>query len=95
MSGDFESLIEPIENASRPGTLAGLTLAVLQVTPGEPWFLKFILGIGAIMFLFSALFMFFYTIYPMMKRLWTFTAITFLLGLIGSIISSMLLLLLI
>jgi hypothetical protein len=37
--------------------------------------------LGAIMFLLSAFFIFFYSIYPTKRTLWTSAAVTFLLGL--------------
>jgi len=96
MALDFEEkFIKPIINASYPGTLAGLSLAVLQVTAGTgdpPPGLEIVLVIGAMMFLFSAFFIFFYSIYPTRKKLWTGTAITFLFGLFCSILSVFLLL---
>ncbi len=86
MSEDFEKLVKPIRNASAPGTLAALSLAALRI--GEfPWALRMGLLLGAIMFLLSAFFIFFYSIYPTKRLLWTGTALTFLLGLF-SLISS-------
>lgn len=85
--------IKPIINASYPGTLAALSLAVLGVSGrGIPITLKFALSSGAMMFLLSSFFIFFYTIYPTRKKLWTGTAVTFLLGLFSSILSVFLLL---
>jgi hypothetical protein len=92
MAEDFEKFIRPIVNASYPGTLAALSLAVVQVSGKGPISLKIFLLLGAIMFLLSAFFIFFYSIYPTRKKLWTSTAITFLLGLFCSIISAFLLL---
>jgi len=87
-----EKFIKPIINASYPGTLAGLSLATLQVTGKEIHIaLKITLLLGAMMFLFSAFFIFFYSIYPTRKKLWTGTAITFLLGLFWLILSVFLL----
>ena len=100
MSSDFEEkFIKPIINASYPGTLAALSLTVGQITEQVPWeemdanarALKIVLLIGAMMFLFSAFFIFFYSIYPTRKKLWTGTAITFLFGLFCSILSVFLL----
>lgn len=85
--------IDPIINAARPGTLAGLSLSVLKISSGDPFVIRFMLGLGAVMFLLSAFFIFFYTLYPSLRRLWTFTALTFLAGLLTSIMSSILLLL--
>jgi len=94
MAEDFEKkFITPIVNASYPGTLAALSLAVVQASGGGlPISLKIFLLLGAIMFLLSAFFIFFYSIYPTRKKLWTSTAITFLLGLFCSILSAFLLL---
>jgi len=90
-----ERFIKPIVNASYPGTLAALSLAVLQVTAvsGQPtpFSLKITLLLGATAFLLSAFSIFFYSIYPTRKRLWTSTAMTFLIGLFCSIISVLLL----
>jgi len=88
MSEELEKFIRPIINASYPGTLAALSLAVLQVGGKDsPLVLKLVLSMGALMFLFSAFFIFFCSIYPTRKKLWTGTAITFLLGLVWLIIS--------
>lgn len=94
MAEEFEKkFIRPIINASYPGTLAALSLAVLQFGGREsPVALRFILSLGAMMFLLSAFFIFFYSIYPTRKKLWTGTAITFLLGLFLLILSVFLLL---
>ena len=93
MSEEFEKrFIKPIINASYPGTLAALSLAVLQVSgTGVHTTLKAVLLLGAMMFLLSAFFIFFYTIYPTRRALWTGTALTFLLGLGCSITSVFLL----
>lgn len=92
---DLEKFIKPIINASYPGTLAALCLTVLQVTGlrGEnaPIVLKFALLVGATAFLLSAFSVFFYSIYPTRKKLWTATAIMFLIGLF-SLITAVLLL---
>jgi len=80
-----EKFIKPIVNASYPGTLAALSMAVLQVTGlhGEetPFPLKFTLLLGAVTFLLSAFSIFFYSIYPTRKKLWTSAAVMFLVGL--------------
>mgnify|MGYP001198247734 CR=1 FL=1 len=93
MTEEFEKkFIKPIVNASYPGTLAALSLAVLQVGGKDTHAaLKLVLLLGAMMFLLSAFFIFFYSIYPTRKKLWTGTAITFLLGLVCSILSVILL----
>jgi len=84
---EFEQkFIKPIVNASYPGTLAALSLAVLQVTGirGEqiPFVLKFTLLVGSTAFLLSAFSIFFYSIYPTRKTLWTTAAVMFLVGLL-------------
>jgi len=91
-----EKFIKPIVNASYPGTLAALSLAVLQVTgirnPGlTPLTLKFTLLVGSTAFLLSAFSIFFYSIYPTRKKLWTSAAVMFLLGLFALITSVLLL----
>jgi hypothetical protein len=90
---DFEEkFIKPIINASYPGTLAALSLAVLQVTGQQsPLTLKFTLLIGSTSFLLSAFSIFFYSIYPTRKKLWTTTAVMFLVGLFCLIASVLLL----
>jgi hypothetical protein len=89
---EFEQeFIKPIVNASYPGTLAALSLAVLQVTGihGEqiPFALKFTLLVGSTAFLLSAFSIFFYSIYPTRKMLWTTAAVMFLVGLFCLVIS--------
>jgi predicted acyltransferase len=80
-----EKFIKPIVNASYPGTLAALSLAVLQFTAihseQPPFPLKFTLLLGAVTFLLSAFSIFFYSIYPTRKKLWTSAAVMFLVGL--------------
>jgi hypothetical protein len=93
---DFEEkFIKPIINASYPGTLAALSLAVLQVTglsnETTPYVLKFTLLLGATAFLVSAFSIFSFSIYPTRRKLWTTTAVTFLLGLFCLIASVLLL----
>ncbi|MHA2433370.1 MAG: hypothetical protein ACXADO_09105 [Candidatus Thorarchaeota archaeon] len=89
MSGDFEEkFIKPIVHASYPGTLAALNLTVLQVTPVDaPLIIRMIFALGSMTFLLSAFTIFFYTIYPTKKRLWSITALAFLLGLFCSVIA--------
>jgi hypothetical protein len=93
--GYEKRFIEPIVNASRPGTLAGLSLTVLKISAEDPMIFKIVLLIGAIMFLLSSFFIFFYSIYPTRKELWTVTATTFLLGLLCTIASSVIMLILV
>src|SRR6266849_3643591 len=88
MSDDFEErFIKPIINASYPGTLAGLGLAALSITGARSLILTLSLASGALLFLLSAFFFFFYTVLPTRRRYWTACASTFLLGLVASIIS--------
>jgi hypothetical protein len=87
-----EKFIKPIINASYPGTLAALSLAVLQFGGSNLNIaLKMVLLVGAMMFLLSAFFIFFYSIYPTRKKLWRLCAISFLFGLFCSITSVFLL----
>jgi vacuolar-type H+-ATPase subunit I/STV1 len=92
MAEESDKLIKPIRNASAPGTLAALCLAALKLGTEFPHALKMGLLIGAIMFLLSAFFVFFYSIYPTRKKLWTVTAVTFLLGLLSLVSSAVALL---
>lgn len=93
MGGRVEgNLTEPIINASRPCTLAGLSLTVLKFSGDDPLIFQLVLLIGAIMFLFSSLFIFFYTLYPTRRGLWVLTSTTFLVGLFCAILSSIILL---
>lgn len=86
------SFVEPIINATRPGTLAGLSLTILKFSAEDPFLFRLMLLIGAIMFLLSSLFIFFYSVYPMKKNLWMLTSVTFLIGLCCAIASSVMLL---
>jgi hydrogenase-4 membrane subunit HyfE len=91
MADNFEEkFIKPIINASYPGTLAGLALAVLQITTNIPWYTRDVLLTGALTFLLSAFFLFFYTIYPARKRFWTIAATAFLIGLFCAILATLL-----
>ncbi len=93
-----ERFIKPIVNATYPGTLAALSLTVLQVTglSGQPtpFALRITLLMAATTFLLSALSIFSYSLYPTRKKIWTATALTFLFGLLCSIFSVFLLLIL-
>jgi len=89
---DFEEkFLKPIINACAPGTLAALSLAVLQIKLDVPEDLKIVLLSASLAFTLSAFFIFFYTIYPTRKKLWTLTAITFLSGLFCSLLAAILL----
>ena len=89
MTGEVEErLLRPIINACYPGTLSGLSLAVLEITGRDvSIILRVILSMNALFFLFSAFFIFFYTIYHWKRWLWIGTALSFILGLCGSLIS--------
>jgi hypothetical protein len=83
-----DKLIKPIVNACYPGTLAGLSLAGLQIVGKEALLIiRLILSLNVIMFVLSAFFIFFYTIYPDKGKLWTSSASTFIAGLTLSLIS--------
>lgn len=92
MANDFEEkFVKPIVNACMPGTLAALSLAVLQIKLEVALLLKVVLLTASFMFLLSAFAIFFYTIYPTRKKIWMLTAITFLMGLACSMLASILL----
>lgn len=82
-----EKFIKPIVNASYPATLAGLDLAVLQFSssPGKILSLTFLLG--GTSFILAAFSIFSYTIYPTRKKLWTSSALSFILGLLFSVLA--------
>jgi hypothetical protein len=88
-----ERRLRPIINACYPGTLTALSLTVLQVTGRENLVLWLTLSVNAFLFLLSTFFIFFYTIYHWRKWLWTCTAVTFILGLCGSLIAVIMLIL--
>jgi len=85
-------LVEPITNAARPATLASLSMTVLRFFASDLPLFTITLTIGAIMFLLSSFLIFFYTIYTTRRILWVGTAVTFLIGLTCSLISSIILL---
>jgi hypothetical protein len=94
LAGDMEEKrLKPIINACYPGTLTALSLTVLQVTGRENLVLRLTLSVNAFLFLLSTFFIFFYTIYHWRKGLWTCTAVTFILGLFGSLIAVIMLIL--
>jgi hypothetical protein len=94
MSSEFESrFIKPIINASYPATLASLSLfqasrvSTFSVVSTN---LHLALSFGGIMFLFTAVSLFFYTVYPTIHRLWTLGAGTFILGLLSLFLATLL-----
>lgn len=94
LSEEFEErFIKPIVNASYPATLAGLDLAVLQFStlPGPALTYTFL--VGAAGFLLSAFSIFSYSLYPTRKKVWTATALTFVIGISCSVVAVFLLLL--
>jgi hypothetical protein len=92
MTEEFDKLIRPIRNASAPGTLAALLSSGTQSRGRFPSCPEIRSADGAIMFLLSAFFIFFYSIYPTRKTLWTGTAVTFLFGLLSLVSSAVVLL---
>jgi len=98
MTGEFEQrFIKPITNASYPATLAALSLTIYRVTlmgASPPQSLKTVLLVAAATFLLASLSLFFYTLYPTRGKLWTVTAVCYLLGLLALMASVVILLLL-
>ncbi len=93
MSNEFEKrFVKPIVNSAAPATLAGLDLAVLQFSanPGQILSLTFL--VGAAGFMLSAFSIFSYTLYPTRGKIWTATALTFLVGLVSSVLAVLVLL---
>jgi len=86
-------LVEPITNAARPATLAGLSMTVLRFWANEFMLLRITLTVGAVMFFLSSFLFFFYSIYTTRRFLRVGTALTFLIGLLCSMTSSVIMLL--
>ena len=83
-----DRFIKPIVNACYPGTLAALNLTVLNVMGLDaPDYFKVPIAFGSMMFLIASFSIFFYTIYPTKRKLWTTTALSFLIGLVCSLIA--------
>jgi len=93
-SGEEERLLKPIVNASYPATLTALSLAVMEIAGRDNLILILTLSLTALLFLLSAFFIFFFSLYHRRRWLWVCTAITFLLGLSGSLVSVVILILL-
>jgi hypothetical protein len=89
MTEEYENRrIKPIVNASYPGTLATLSLAVLQIIGKEVHpILRLILSLNAVLFVLCAFLIFFYTIYPDKRTLWTISALSFIAGLTCSLLA--------
>jgi hypothetical protein len=94
MAIEEDRRLKPIINASYPGTLTALSLTVLQITGRENYLLRLNLSLTALLFLLSAFFIFFFTLYHKKTWLWTGTAVTFIFGLVGSLVSVVILILL-
>jgi hypothetical protein len=86
MSDEFEEkFIKPIINASFPGTLAGLAIAGLAI--GSISAVRFSLAFASIGYLLSSFAIFFYSIYPTRRRLWSVAALSFLMALTASLLA--------
>jgi hypothetical protein len=98
LDSEFERrFIKPITSASYPGTLAALSLTVYRVTMiggSTPQSLKTVLLLAAATFLLASMSIFFYNLYPTRRRLWTVTAVCYLIGLFSLMASVVILLLL-
>jgi hypothetical protein len=98
MSEAREKFLEPIDNASKPATIAGLNFAVvvlfqngsvlggLALNPELAALLRSLLGIGGLLFLISAFAVFFFTIYPSRRGLWVTSSFSFLLGIVVTMV---------
>jgi hypothetical protein len=92
MEGFEEKFIKPIRNASYPATLAALSLAGARVQSVSTSGVVTLFLLAAAAFLVSSFTVFFYSIYPTRKPLWTTSAVAFLIGLFFLITSVFLLL---
>jgi hypothetical protein len=80
--------VSALRVASLPATLAGLSLAAMQVTgKSAPTVLTILLGSTGVLFLLSSFAGFFHTLYMNRRALWTVMGITFILGLVCSLLS--------
>jgi len=91
-----QRFIQPIIEASYPATLSGLDLTVLTISGfgGRPIPLPLSLALlfGAATFLLSAFAIFAHSLYPTRRSIWMLTAVTYLLGLVASIVAVVVLL---
>jgi hypothetical protein len=88
MSSNIEERLRPLVVASYPATLAGLSLAAMQVTGrAAPIILTVLLGTTGMLFLVSSFAGFFHILYPTRRYLWTIMGIAFVLGLASSLLS--------
>jgi len=96
VDSEFERrFIKPITSASYPGTLAALSLTVYRVSligGSPPQSLKTVLLVAAATFLLASISIFFYNLYPTRTRLWTVTAVCYLMGLFALMTSVVILL---
>ncbi|HVO36582.1 MAG TPA: hypothetical protein VMT01_00235 [Candidatus Acidoferrum sp.] len=91
--GEFEEkFIKPIRNASYPATLAALCLAGARLQVSGRGGVTTLFLLGAASFLVSSFSVFFYTLYPTRRTLWTVSAVAFLVGLFFLIVSVFLML---
>jgi hypothetical protein len=86
-----ERFIDPIDYASKPATIAALNFAVVVLVPTQQSdifdaILKIILGVGGLLFLISAFAIFFFSIYPSKRGLWLTGSLSFLLGLVLTVV---------
>jgi putative Mn2+ efflux pump MntP len=88
---NLEQFIRPIVNASYPAVLAGLSLAALQIGTANS-FLKYPLIVSALCYLLASFSVFFFTIYQSKRFFWIIGAASFLVGLVFSVFSVLLLL---
>lgn len=88
MAGEIEERLRPLVVASYPATLAGLSLAAMQIMGLDaPPILTILFGSTGILFLLSSFGGFFHVLYPTRRYLWTIMGITFILGLSSSLLS--------
>jgi hypothetical protein len=88
MVSDIEERFRPLVVASYPATLAGLSLAAMQVTgKAAPMILTILLGSTGMLFLVSSFAGFFHILYPTRRSLWAIMGIAFVLGLASSLLS--------
>ena len=88
MVAQIEERFRPLVVASYPATLAGLSLAAMQITgKGAPAILTILLGWAGMLFLISSFAGFFHVLYPTRRYLWTTMGIAFISGLSMSLLS--------
>jgi hypothetical protein len=83
--------IEPIDNASKPATIATLNFAVVILIPTQnilDLVLRTLLGVGGLMLMLSSFAVFFFSVYPTRRRLWLVGALAFLIGLSATIVAT-------